>query len=83
MISFGFLHANKYLSTEMILLICIILVFSVKLIFLICFVFSFNQLVAIVWFQFCLLSLECEQRLMCHVLSGRDAGRGPRGTPWG
>lgn len=33
---------------------------------------------AIIWFQFCLLSLECEQRQeMCHVLSGGDAGRGP------
>ena len=43
MISSGFLHANKCLSTEMILLICIILVFSVKLIFWICFVFLFQS----------------------------------------
>lgn len=44
---------------------------------------SFNQLVAIIWFQFCMLSLECEQRQMCHVLSGGDAGRGPKGHPLG
>ena len=44
---------------------------------------SFNQLVAITWFQFCLFSLECEQRQMRPALGRGDAGRRPRGTPWG
>lgn len=42
---------------------------------------SFNQLVAITWFQFCLLSLECEQKQMCHALGRGDAGGSPGAPP--
>lgn len=61
----------------------LILVFPVKFIFLRFFFSSFNQLVAITWLQFCLLSLECEHRQMCRALGRGDAGGSPRGTPWG